>query len=96
MLLEVALKQKMKDQIKEMNPQDVVGYEKLINFTKKIAPLRRPSRRAAAFPESWTSTPHPSREVSSGRVNPTSLKLMMIIMKISPFETKINAFETKV
>ena len=28
--------QKMKDQIKEMNPQDVVGYEKLINFTKKI------------------------------------------------------------
>ena len=28
--------QNMKDQIKKINPEDVVGYEKLINFTKKI------------------------------------------------------------
>jgi len=28
--------QNMKDQIKEMNPEDVKGYEKLVNFTKKI------------------------------------------------------------
>ena len=28
--------QNMKDQIKNMNPEDVVGYDKLVNFTKKI------------------------------------------------------------
>ena len=28
--------QNMKDQIKKINPEDVVGYEQLVNFTKKI------------------------------------------------------------
>ena len=28
--------EKMKDQIKEMNPEDVIGYDKLVDFTKKI------------------------------------------------------------
>jgi len=28
--------EKMKDQIKDMSPEDVIGYNKLVNFTKKI------------------------------------------------------------
>ena len=28
--------EKMKDQIKKINPEDVIGYDKLVNFTKKI------------------------------------------------------------
>ena len=28
--------EKMQNQIKEMNPEDIVGYDKLVNFTKKI------------------------------------------------------------
>ena len=43
-----------------------------------IAP-RRPNYRAPARRQPWTSTPYPSREVSSGRVIPTSLKLLLTL-----------------
>ena len=43
---------------------------------------RRPSYRVLARRGSGTRTPHPSREVSSGGVDPTSLKLVLILIVV--------------